>query len=234
MGAVPVLAVPGEPGHRLVPGPVLRLVQGGSPGEHQAAVGGGADLRVPEVGRVGGQPGDRLPGGPVVGGDHPDRPVGGDVPLALAEGAEPPAVEADQVGEGAVRGLVPDASGLDQLGPLGRGGGCEGEGEHCDHGHGRLPCELSRSLPDRRPSGRPSGVEAGAPAGDRGCRVVTDPGGGRPGASRLGSGRAGGSARRYTGGRPSRSPCRASPCRLPSPDSWKPPRADPGPTGRCR
>ena len=96
------------------------VVEGGGGAEHQAAVGGDRDLGVAEVGRRRREKGGGFPRESIRGDQDADGAIGGSMGFAFAEDAEPAILEAKEVCECVVRGLVPDAADAEQPGGAGK------------------------------------------------------------------------------------------------------------------
>ena len=91
------------------------LMQGLGTGEHEPGVRHDGDLGVTQIGLRRGQEGGTGPGLAIGRCDDPQGTVWRDMPLALAEDADPAVPEADQVGEGIVRCLIPNLADTKQL-----------------------------------------------------------------------------------------------------------------------
>ena len=107
-------------------------------GQHQATVGSHGELGVPEVEAIQGELRHRLPRAPSVLRDKDTstaiRSV--NMTISLAERAEELALEAHQVGEGTVRGVVPDPADVEQANLLCLGDRAQGECKNQGPEHG--------------------------------------------------------------------------------------------------
>jgi len=108
-------AVFGEPDHRIVGNGSLAVAfaVSGSGCKHQFTARGMGDFGIAEIQFREGEVGERLPLLAVFTGEDPDGTISGHMGAAFAENTNPIVFVANEIGEGTMRGAIPNAGAFD-------------------------------------------------------------------------------------------------------------------------